>query len=134
MRTLSTLLIVDDEPGVRTVISRWGESHGYNVVEADSADAALRQMHDCPADIALCDLHLPGLDGRWLVNRLSEQFPGTAVLMTTGIDEAEAAAKLPDGAIACLVKPFTFDQLETLLDRALDWQLDRATARLWKQD
>ena len=134
MRTPSTLLVVDDEAGVRAIISRWGASHGYTVVEADSADAALRLMHDCPADIALCDLHLPGRDGRWLMTRLTEQFPSTAVLMTTGIDGGEAAALLPNGAIGCLVKPFTFDQLETLLGRAVDWQLERATARLWKVD
>ena len=130
------IFLVDDHAlvraGMRMILS--GEIDIDVVGEAESGELALPQIRKLKPDVVLCDLHLPGRDGRWLMTRLTEQFPSTAVVMTTGIDGGEAAALLPNGAIGCLVKPFTFDQLETLLGRAVDWQLERATARLWKED
>jgi CheY-like chemotaxis protein len=129
---MSSLLVVDDEPSVRAIVSRWGASHGYEVVEAESAETALDRMRESAADIALCDLNMPGRNGRWLAERLHADYPHTAVVMTTGSDRTAAAAELPEGAIACLSKPFTLSELAGAMERALDWQLEQATARLWR--
>jgi CheY-like chemotaxis protein len=127
---MNSLLVVDDEPSVRSIISRWGASHGYSVAEADSAVAALEQMQQHPADIALCDLNMPDHDGRWLAARLQKQFPETAVVMTTGGHPQDSASGVAAGAVACLMKPFTFAELARTLQLARDWQIEHATARV----
>jgi CheY-like chemotaxis protein len=126
---MNSLLVVDDEPGVRSIISRWGRSHGYIVMEADSAEAALEQMRQRPAAIALCDLNMPGRDGRWLTHQLRERFPETVIVITTGMDERQATAELPEGALGCLIKPFTLVELAGILEKALDRQFEQASAR-----
>ena len=124
---MTSLLIVDDEQGVRSIISRWATTNGYAVTESDSATAGLEQMHRSACDIALCDLNMPGRSGRWLADQIRTQFPETAVVMTTG-DAKDVAARLPEGAAPCLMKPFTIAELATTLRRALDWHIKQVAA------
>jgi CheY-like chemotaxis protein len=75
-----SVLVVDDEPGVRHLMRRWLESRGYRVTVAAGADTALELLSAAPMAVALCDLRMPGHDGLWLTDQLRREHPETAVM------------------------------------------------------
>src|SRR5690349_16421863 len=101
-----SVLIVDDENSVRTLMARWLESGGLRVTTASSAEEALDQLHESPPAVALCDIRMPGHDGLWLAERIRQEYPETAVIMATGVqDVGPAVQTLRQGVIDYLTKP-----------------------------
>ena len=95
-----SVLVVDDEVGVRDLMSRWLESGGYTVSTAGDAEDALARMEGAPSAVALCDIRMPGHDGLWLAARLRDNYPDTAVIMATGVQDVEpAVASLRQGVV-----------------------------------
>lgn len=126
------ILVVDDEAGIRDVMSRWLRARGYRVRTAGSADEALARMADEPAAVALCDIRMPGRDGLWLLERLREEFPDTAVVMATALNEVgPAVLSLRRGVVDYLTKPFTPEQLADAIRRAMEWHFNVAAERRW---
>jgi putative nucleotidyltransferase with HDIG domain len=126
------ILIVDDEPDVRRVLARWLDRRGYRVRTAGSAEDALTCMAKEPAAVALCDIRMPGRDGLWLLARLREEFPETAVVMATGVGEiAPAVLSLRQGVVDYLTKPFTAERLADAVQRAMDWHAVASETRGW---
>jgi response regulator RpfG family c-di-GMP phosphodiesterase len=114
------VLIVDDEAPIRRLLQNWVISEGGKVFHAATAEEgiALIDVEGAPA-VALCDLRLPGKDGLWLAEQLREKCPETAVVMTTGVHEFDAAVtSLHAGVVDYLVKPFTRERLSEGLKRA----------------
>ena len=114
------VLIVDDEESMRTLLRSWVEREGGStVIEASTAEEGLEKaLSDSPA-VALCDIRLPGEDGLWLAAQIRIHQPQTAVVMTTGVLEFDAAVNsLHSGAVDYLVKPFTRERLSEALNRA----------------
>lgn len=71
-----TVLLVDDEGSIRSLLQRWVEHLGCRAMLAASAEAALALLEDhAEVAVALCDLRMPGLDGFWLVDQVRERFP-----------------------------------------------------------
>jgi putative nucleotidyltransferase with HDIG domain len=129
-----TVLVVDDETGVRDLMSRWLESQGYEVFAASGADEALERMGEGPAAVALCDIRMPGHDGVWLAGRLRREYPDTAVIMATGIqDVAPAVECLRHGVVDYLTKPFGRDRLREAVLRGVEWHLTACDARRWRE-
>ena len=129
-----SVLIVDDEDGVRDVMARWLQSGGYNVTTAGSAEEALGYLHNSPAAVALCDIRMPGHDGLWLAERIREDYPETAVIMATGVQEVGPAVKtLRQGVIDYLTKPFGRDRLREAVTRGLEWHEAAWDARRWRE-
>jgi len=96
---LTPVLVVDDESGVRDLMSRWLAA-GYDVRTASNADEALTRVHGDPPAVALCDIRMPGRDGLWLAQQIRDASPETAVIMATGVqDVASAVTSLQQGAI-----------------------------------
>lgn len=134
MTDAPSVLIVDDETGVRTLMSRWLEAGGYRVDTAGSAEEALKRLALTPSAVALCDIRMPGQDGLWLVERIRECFPETAVIMATGAHDASAkAASLQHGAVDYLTKPFGRDRLREAIDRGLEWHKAAWDVRCWRE-
>lgn len=118
---MCSVLIVDDEPGVRTVMRRWAESLGHTVREAGSAEAALGAMAREPSSVVLCDISMPGHDGLWLVERLRRGYPEAAIVMATATTDVDAALiSLHQGVVDYLVKPFDRARLRESLARAVE--------------
>lgn len=118
---MTRILIVDDETPMRRLLHKWVEGDDIGIVEAGTAEEglALVESEGAPA-VALCDIRLPGRDGLWLAQQLQASFPETAVVMTTGVNEFDAAlTSLHAGAVDYLVKPFTREQMREALSRAL---------------
>jgi CheY-like chemotaxis protein len=119
-----TILLVEDEDGVRGFASKALRRHGYQVLEASSADAAMSLLEQRPAPIHLLvtDVVLPGIDGRELARRVMHDRPRTPVLFTTGYVDRDLNLEAFQSSISLLDKPFTARALLTkireLLDRA----------------
>ncbi|HYR19940.1 MAG TPA: HD domain-containing phosphohydrolase [Myxococcales bacterium] len=116
----STILVVDDDPAVRHVISTVLREEGYTVRAAASADQALellRASGDVPT--VLSDLKMPGHDGIWLLDQVLQRHPHAAVVMLTGYGDTENAVEcLKRGAADYLLKPPRITDLVRAIERA----------------
>jgi CheY-like chemotaxis protein len=102
-KAIGTALLVDDEELVRATTSDMLADLGYEVVEAASAEEALKALNEgLRIDLLVTDHLMPGMTGVDLARRVREQRPGTPVLIVSGYAEAEAIA--PD--LPRLTKPF----------------------------
>ncbi len=117
-----TVLLVEDEPLLRTFILRALEEEGYNVLEAaDGAEALARmQTGDTPPDLVLTDVIMPQLNGRQLHDAIVARWPGVPVLFISGHTGEGAVLHrlIPTGA-PFLQKPFTPDALAQAVARVL---------------
>jgi cyclic di-GMP phosphodiesterase len=129
-----SVLVVDDEPGVRDLVGRWIKSGGYTVTAASNAEEALACMQRTPSAVALCDIRMPGRDGLWLAERLRHDYPDTAVIMATALDDvAPAIQSLRQGVVDYLTKPFGRDRLREALGRGVEWHRSACNARRWRE-
>ncbi len=115
----ATVLIVDDEEGVRRLLTHWVNSLGYGSKTAGDAMAALDVMRATHVDVAVCDIRMPGHDGVWLIDRIQEEFPSVGVIVATGMPDLPPSVTLQPAVAGCLVKPFERQDLATVLSRAL---------------
>ena len=123
-----SLLVVDDEPVIRSLVARLARASGYTVSEAGCAGEALDRMAAHPSSVILCDISMPDRSGLWLATQLRRQFPDKALVMMSGAGQNELEASMDGGAMASLSKPFTREQLIEVLGRAREWYLQQAAA------
>jgi DNA-binding NtrC family response regulator len=117
-------LIVDDEAGVREVLSRWLAVDGYEVREADTAEAALAAMAAACADVVLCDVEMPGQGGLWLAAQLRDRYPMSAMVLATALDSVPPATSLQSGIVEYLVKPFDRAHVASAVEHGVRWHTD----------
>ncbi|HTM05132.1 MAG TPA: response regulator [Vicinamibacterales bacterium] len=115
----STILVVDDEDGVRKLLTAWVTSLGYTVKAAADAATALDVLAQGPIDAAICDILMPGHDGVWLIDQMRRDYPNVGIVIATGVSDMTPAVTLQAGIAGYLVKPFRVDDLRTALDNAL---------------
>jgi putative two-component system response regulator len=128
-----SVLIVDDEPGVRHLMRRWLESRGYTVSVASNASEALTFLEHARVAVAVCDVHMPGRDGLWLTEHLRREFPEIAVIVATGVDDDSAAVEgRRHGVVDYLSKPFDRARLFAAVSRAVEWHRSAADSRRWR--
>jgi CheY-like chemotaxis protein len=111
------ILLVEDEPSVRSLTADSLRELGYNVVEAESAAAALRMLDGNP-DVALLftDIVMPDMNGRRLADEAVKRRPGLRVIYTTGFTRnAVVHNGVLDPGVNFLPKPFTLQQLSDKL-------------------
>ncbi len=121
---LERILIVDDEPYVRTVMAAMLEKSSYSpVLAANGLEAIQRLVSDPPYDLILSDIMMTGLDGIGLLERVREVQPDTPMVMVTAIhDISVAITAMRNGAYDYLLKPFERDQLLATVKRALEYR------------
>ncbi len=113
------LLVVDDDPQVLAVISRFGAGEGFEVVLCQGGTEALEQVRARRADLVLVDLRMPDVGGLDVISRVRDVDPHCHIILMSGhatIDTAVEAVKR--GAIDCLAKPLDFDRLRQAFDAA----------------
>jgi putative nucleotidyltransferase with HDIG domain len=114
------ILVVDDDAAVRGVISVLLREEGYAVTAVASAEAALDAARATEYPLVISDVRMPGHDGVWLLERMREVCPDTAVIMLTGFGDTEAAVEcLRSGAADYLLKPPKVTELIRAIERAL---------------
>ncbi len=127
------ILLVEDEAPVRAFASRALRLHGYTVIEADCAEAALEVTADAGTeiDIFVTDVIMPGLDGPTWVRRAIADRPNTPVVFVSGYaeDALEGSAETIPGSVF-LPKPFSLRQLSETVEAALAGRIAGAVPSL----
>lgn len=120
MSATGNILLVDDDPGLRHLLSLRMESAGHTVECAESAQAALATLGRFHADLVITDLRMAGMDGMALLDELARERPTLPVIVLTAhgtIPEAVTATQ--QGALDFLTKPVDKDALFERIDQAL---------------
>ena len=124
------ILVVDDEASIRDSIARYLTARGFEVSSAASYNAALDLLKTSRFGTLLCDVRLPGASGIELVPEALRHDRDLAILMLTGLNDANAATEaLSAGAVDYLLKPIELDRLENAIARALQRRRDRLDRR-----
>ena len=106
------VLVVDDDPKIRTVVRRGLAYEGFRVTEAASGEEGLAKAREHAPALIVLDIGLPGIDGLEVMRRLRGGGDDVAVLMLTARDEVKDRVEgLETGADDYLVKPFSFEEL-----------------------
>ena len=131
----TTVLVVDDEDGIRKALDRFLTRLGYQVAAAANASEALERLAADRPQAMLCDIRMPETSGVELLPKVLAQDPDLAVIMLTAIDEPRTAIEcLKLGAYDYLIKPVDLDELELSLQHALrqrQLELDRRQLEQW---
>jgi len=114
------LLLVDDEMGVRESLKMvFGKT--FRLLEADNVDGAIAQVRDARPAVVLLDVLMPKTDGIEVLKQIKEIHPACAVIMLTGVNSQQLAAKATEfGAFDFVGKPFDVVDLRQKVARALD--------------
>ena len=116
-RKLATILVVEDEAGIRALVQKFLRKHGYEILEASNGEEALAVLraHRGSIDLLITDMIMPNMGGRQLVEQLQSQGRELKILYISGYTEDLSVyeSELPPGS-AFLPKPFT---LSALLDK-----------------
>jgi DNA-binding NtrC family response regulator len=113
---LARLLVVDDDPGVLSLVDRLGKQLGFDVVLRGGGLEALAALPEVRPNVALVDLRMPGLGGIDVLRAIRTAEPECQVILMTGhatLDTAIEAVKA--GALDYLTKPFDFERLRAWL-------------------
>jgi PAS domain S-box-containing protein len=113
-RGAGTVLVVEDEAGVRALLCRILEKAGYTVIAAGTAEEALllEAGHRGAIDLLFTDIVLPGMSGRDLAQAMAVRRPETPVLYASGYNEEIVAARgVIEPGISYLAKPYTSDEV-----------------------
>jgi len=112
------VLVVDDEQGIRILLTRMLRDWGYGVRDVGSAAEALEVMATDPAEILLCDVSMPEHDGLWLAEQVHAKWPQTAIIMSTAHQDTHTVqTSRKVGAVAYVTKPFVPYMLQEALER-----------------
>ncbi len=119
MTTSPSVLIIEDEPRLRDVLSDALRSWGLTSTTARSGEEALRSIDNHPADILLVDLNLPGMSGIETLTELRNRGIDSPAIILTGFGDLQAAKDaIKLDVVAFLTKPAPLGELEQAIDRA----------------
>lgn len=116
------VLVVDDEPAVRSIVAALLESGGFATKQACGADEALQFLReDAVYDLVVSDVMMPDVDGLTLLDQIGRDYPGTPVVMITAVQDIQVVmSAFRRGAIDYLVKPFERAELQRVAARAIE--------------
>lgn len=119
-REEKTLLVVDDEDGIRRVLRDFFKAKGYKVLEAGNGEEALEIVRAEKISAVLLDMKMPGMDGLETLKRLLEIDPELGVVMSTAVQDDDKVKKAIElGAYSYILKPFDFMYLELVVKSKL---------------
>jgi len=101
------VLVVDDEPNIRTVLRGYLEAEGFAVSEAADGETAVRQVRQAAPDLVLLDVMLPGIDGLEVLRQLRTFSDVYVILVTARTEEVDKLVGLGVGADDYVTKPFS---------------------------
>jgi len=130
---MSTILIIDDEPGIRTVLRDVLEDEGYTVLAAEDGIQGMAELAAHGVDLVFLDVWLPNRGGMDILKDIREQFPDVEVIMISGhanIALAVQATKM--GAFDFLEKPLSLDRTVTVARNAIALEILRKENRTLK--
>ncbi len=132
---LRNVLVVDDDAGMRQMLSLLLKSRGYAPAAVDSAASALKELEAKPYDAVLCDVRMPETDGMTLLGEIQRRVPEITVVMMSAYGSEEIAIEaMKRGAYDYVSKPFRADEIALVLRKAEERErLRRENLRLRAQ-
>ena len=119
---MARVLIVEDEPNMRKVLSANLRQDGHVLVEAATVKEGLRAVNGNDFEVVLLDQKLPDGEGSEVFKAIQQSEPSTAVVMLTAYGTVELAVDaMRSGAFDFLTKPFSSDNLRAVVHRAAEW-------------
>src|SRR5499427_1068017 len=119
MALFRSILVADDEPSIRHVLSLVLTDHGYEVRAVADGDEALRELAARPYDVVISDVRMPKVDGLTLLHRALETWPGLTFLVISAYGSQDAALQaVADGAYDYVQKPFKPEEIVFVLKKA----------------
>jgi DNA-binding response OmpR family regulator len=113
------ILVVDDQPDVRTMIAIVLRVHHFEIVEAASGEAALKAFDESSFDLAIVDIFLQGTNGYDIITMLRERVPGLPIVAISGMTTLDFVTGSPDLTdVVCLQKPFRPNDLVRAIEAA----------------
>jgi DNA-binding response OmpR family regulator len=119
---METVLIADDQAGIRALVSTTLESEEYQLVQACDGDQAWELLHQHRPTIAILDVNMPGMDGLTLTRAIRKDDELQAmrvILLTSESTERDVELGMQAGADLYLTKPFSPLELITIVEQAL---------------
>jgi DNA-binding NtrC family response regulator len=111
--TMSSVMVVDDEPGIRTALRANFLRHGWRVEVASGVREAARHLEGKEFDLIVTDIRMPDGTGMEVMRSARQSSPATAVILLTAYGSVpDAVNAMRDGALDYLTKPISFDQLQ----------------------
>lgn len=118
---MTRILLVDDEPGILSVLAGYLETYQYDVIQiSDSRDAVALIEADHTLDMMISDIRMTPINGLELLKLARRQRPDMPVILITGFGSQETFKQARElGAYACMTKPFGPDILLETIEKAL---------------
>jgi DNA-binding NtrC family response regulator len=117
----ASLLFVDDEPALRSLMAERLTAERFNVVEAESGERALELLEQFAFDVLITDLRMPGIDGMRVIEVARDRYPGIVAIVITGYGTVkDAVDAIKRGASDFLAKPFEFDEMLHVLQKTME--------------
>jgi two-component system cell cycle sensor histidine kinase/response regulator CckA len=126
-----TILLVEDEEGLRGLNARGLSSRGYNVLEAGNGLEAIEvlESRDGKIDLVVSDVVMPEMDGPTLFKELRQRNPDLKIIFVSGYAEEAFSKSLPEGGqFTFLAKPFTLKQLVATVKETIDGKAEARSA------
>jgi two-component system NtrC family response regulator len=132
---LGSVLIIDDEEKLRSLLKRIISLEGFTVLEAGTIKAAFKMLDKEPVDIVLCDVKLPDGCGVAVTQQLKEQFPAVEVILLTAYGNIpDSVQAMKNGAFDYITKGDDNGRIIPLLNRAMEkTQLQKRILQLEQQ-
>ena len=120
-KSKATILVVDDDHALRTVVARKMEAEGYDCVTAANGREALEKIAEQSFDLVLLDMKMPGPSGMDVLPRIIANYPDTGVVMVTAVADTQTAVEVMKmGACDYVTKPFNLEDLNMRVEKALE--------------
>ena len=120
---MAQVMIVDDDPAVRSVLRRMLAREGHEVTEQEDAEGALASLATSRPEVIISDMYMPEMDGIEFLIKLEAVAPEVPVIAISGGGPTGNTHVLHDakelGAAATLLKPFTYEELHQVIAAVL---------------
>jgi two-component system chemotaxis response regulator CheY len=119
------VLVVDDEPSVRTVVRLTLEKAGYDVLEAENGEKAIEAINAgenrLVLDAVICDIRMPKINGVEAIDYFQRKYPHVPIIVLTAYPETDMAVSfMRNGVADYLVKPVEAETLKATVAKAMD--------------
>lgn len=114
------VLVIDDEPLMRDFLAETLKRNGFQVHTANNGQTGLEELRQHSFDLCITDMKMPGMDGLEVLDQVRHLQPDTVVILMTAYASVESAVRaLKAGAADYIMKPFTPDEIEHVVERAV---------------